>query len=153
MIKKRYKNRWKSTEINEGYLLWKTYKKPDSSQRRDRKGHQKAVFSQSHIWVCGLDCFLDVYTFLFTSFFSTVMYWDRKNETDYIFCSFLSSYLRHPKPSFHCVRKLVTILNSLCIKTRFRMSPNNLKEFYKWCFVSFFLPIPVLYICVVNAVP
>ena len=68
----------------------------------------------------------------------------RKNETDYNFCSSLTSYLGHPKPSFHCVRKLFTILNSLHAHwTSFGMSAHYLKEIYKWCSVSFFLPISV----------
>ena len=40
----------------------------------------------------------------------------RKNETDYNFRSFLRRSLRHPKPSFYCVRKLFTILYSLRIE-------------------------------------
>ena len=68
----------------------------------------------------------------------------RKNETDCNFCSSLTNYLGHPKPSFHCVRKRFTISYSLRIKNyRFGMSPNYLKEFYNRCFVSFFLPISV----------
>ena len=41
---------------------------------------------------------------------------DRKNEMDYNFCSSLTSYFRQPKPSYYCVRKLFTILNSLHIE-------------------------------------
>ena len=40
----------------------------------------------------------------------------RKNETDYNFCSSLSSYLGHPKPSLHNERKLFTIINVLRIE-------------------------------------
>ena len=39
----------------------------------------------------------------------------RKNETDYNISSTLTSYLGHPKPSFHCVRKLFTIIHILRI--------------------------------------
>ena len=49
----------------------------------------------------------------------------RKNETDYNVCRSLTSYLGHPKPSFFCVRKLFTIVNSLHFGTSFGMSPNG----------------------------
>ena len=36
------------------------------------------------------------------------------------------------------------------METRFRMSPRYLKVFYKWCSVSFFLPIHVSIYCVTG---
>ena len=70
----------------------------------------------------------------------------RKNETDYKFCSSLTSSLRHPKPSFYCLRKLLTMLNSWSYiwKLDLVCPPNYLKGTYKWCSVSFFLPSPVI---------
>ena len=55
----------------------------------------------------------------------------------------LQCYLGLPKPSFHCARKLFTIINILRIRNQIQDVPNYLKEFYKQCSVSFFLPFPV----------
>ena len=52
----------------------------------------------------------------------------RKNETDYKICSSFTRYLRHPKPSFHCVRKLFIILNSLLIENQIWYVPKLFKR-------------------------
>ena len=57
---------------------------------------------------------IELYVCIYVQYTYTRM--GRKIETDYMICSFLTtSYLGHSKPSFHCVRKLFTILNSLRI--------------------------------------
>ena len=66
----------------------------------------------------------------------------RKNETDYNICSSLTSYLEHPKTSFHCVRKSCLVYNNKHL-AHWKLDLRCPKLFYKWCSVSFFLSIPV----------
>ena len=67
------------------------------------------------------------------------------NIREYILCRTLTSYLGYPKLILHCVHKLFSIINILPIGNQIQDVPQiiYLKEFYKWCSVPFFPPIPV----------
>ena len=54
--------------------------------------------------------------------------------------------MRHLKTSFFCVGKLFTVVNRIA----YGSVPNDLKEHFTRYYVSFFLPIPVLFIVFWN---